>query len=83
MGFRNLRKVWAFRELEAWKAEALCLNPGIDYSSKEPRFLSGPLTIRVPFLRLFGCNTGTQKEQGHKGTTGEPSLYKPYKPYKR
>ena len=28
--------------------------------------------MRVPFFLLFGFNKGTQKENGQKGTTGEP-----------
>ena len=38
----------------------------------EARFSSSPLLTRVPFFLLFGFNTGTQKEKGQRGTTGEP-----------
>ena len=32
------------------------------------------VTIRVPFLLLFGFSKGTLKEKGQKGNTQEPSL---------
>ena len=37
------------------------------------KFLSSPFTIRAPFLLLLGCNKGTLKQKGQKGTTQEPS----------
>ena len=33
----------------------------------DSRFLSKPLTIRVPFFLLFGFNKGTLKKKGAKG----------------
>ena len=38
----------------------------------EPRFLSSPLTIRVPFFLKFGFSKETLKLKGPQGTTQEP-----------
>ena len=35
-----------------------------------------PLTIRVPFVLIFGVDTEAPKEQGHKGTTGGTQVWK-------
>ena len=47
--------------------------------SKLSKFPTSPLIIRVPFLLLLALNTGTEKEKGQKGSTGEPS----FKPERR